>query len=305
MDAEIIRKNGDTFSFEEHGIRIEDFLISSIPIQSEYDSIEGSDRRIDKGATFGERTIKTPFHFEAYDLLDFPLFRDFIFGLILSKESFYIREKRRISNQSYGFEVPGQEGIVPSTYENKYVGGKRYLVRLQNTFDIDQIERFGRGSFTFETTELPFAESTGTTQDIQRDGIDADSELWGFGMGLIADDEALKYTHAGTAFRIYNAGNVPIHPFEQELKIIIKNAFNSTEFLRLKNLTNGTAFKLNEGLPQGKELVLDGPIITIDGLNALRRTNRQFLELEPGWNEFELTGVSSARVEFDFRFYYK
>src|SRR5699024_11665165 len=37
-------------------------------------------------------------------------------------------------------------------------------------------------------------------------GINSDDELWGFGMGLIADDDSLIYTHTGTTFKIFNPG---------------------------------------------------------------------------------------------------
>jgi len=306
MDAEITKLDGTTFSFEEQGIRITDFIVSSLPIQSEYETIEGRDRRVDKGATFGPRTIRTPFYFEAYDLLDWPLFRDYIFSLVLEKEPFYIREKRRMSHRPYKYEIPGQEKVINTEYLPQYIGGKRYLVRLQNTFDLDQIYKNGKGSFTFETVELPFAESIGTTQDIQSSGLTSESELWGFGMGLSDDPDSLVYTHEGkTSFRIFNAGNLPIHPFDQDLKITISNVVGSTEYFELKNKTNNTAFHVNEAVSNIQTIVIDGPIVKSNGLAFLRSTNKQFIELVPGWNDFEITGATSAKVEFDFRFYYK
>lgn len=303
MDAEIIKLDGTTFSFEQHGIRITDFLVSSIPIQPVYDTLEGRDGTIDRGATFGTRTIQTPFYFEAYDLMDFPLFRDFLFSLVLSKEPFYIREKRKINNQPYDFENPGGERVNP--YQNQYIGGKRYKVRLQNTFSVDQIYKFGSGEFIFETTELPLAESIGTTQDIHNRGINADDALWGFGMGLIADDASLVYTHTGTSFKIYNAGNVPIHPFEQELKITIDNVQGSTSYLQLRNNTTGNAFRTIEAVSSNQTIVLDGPNVTSNGTEYYRKTNHQFITLAPGWNDFTITGANSARAAYDFRFYYK
>lgn len=106
-------------------------------------------------------------------------------------------------------------------------------------------------------------------------------------------------------FKIYNAGNVPIHPFEQELKIKHQQCSGSTEFLELKNKTNGSVFRVNEKVTSGQTVVLDGPNITINSLQALRQTNRKYLELEPYWNNFTLTGCNSAKVQFDFRFHYK
>jgi len=289
MDVEITKQNGKTFRLSDYDIIVRDFVVGSIEILPTYSEIEGRHGRVNMGATYGTRAISVPFYFKANDLLDFPLLRDLLFELTVDTEPFYVRELRR--------------GIF-QTGDNKYVGGKRYLVRLVNSFDIEQTYKYGFGELSFETTDIPFAESVGTTQDIQKNGINADDELWGFGMGLIAEDEALKYTHTGTSFRIYNAGNVPIHPFQQDLKITIKQVLGSTGYLELRNLTNGTVFRVNEAVSSTQTIVLDGPNITSNGLNFLRKTNKGFIELSPGWNDFQIYGASRATVEFDFRFYY-
>lgn len=135
-------------------------------------------------------------------------------------------------------------------------------------------------------------------------GINSDNELWGFGMGLIADDDSLIYTHTDTSFKIFNAGNVTIHPFEQQLKVTISNVIGSTSYLQLRNATNGSMFRITEGVASDKIIVMDGANITNNGLSYLRNTNKQFIELSPGWNNFQLTGVTSAEVSFDFPFYY-
>src|SRR5699024_5745187 len=100
--------------------------------------------------------------------------------------------------------------------ENRLVNGKRYLVRLSNQFNLEQTNVWGEGELVFETTQLPYSESIGTTKDIDTYGIDTQPELWGFGMGLLDEDD-LKYNHTVTSnnnIDIYNAGNVTIHPFE-------------------------------------------------------------------------------------------
>ena len=289
MDVEIVKTNGDKLKLSDYGVNVTDFIVSSLPMKPLYGEIEGRHGTVDYGATYeGQRTITVPFYIRAKDSHDFPLMRDMIFQLVNDTEPFFVRELRKLSDN------------------NQFVGGKRYLVRLSNTFTIDQISTVvGNGEFVFETTKLPFAESIGTTQDIERNGISSDDEIWGYGMGLLDDPASHKYTHEGKAFRIYNAGNVPVHPFEQELKITISNVVGSTSYFELKNKTNGTTFHVNEGVTNTQTIVLDGPLVTSNGLAFLRKTNKQFIELDPGWNEFEVNGATSARIEFDFRFYYK
>jgi len=186
-----------------------------------------------------------------------------------------------------------------------YMKGKRYLVSVDQSFIPDRIPNnrtYAEALITCTKIGLPFAESIGTTQDIQERGINANDAIWGFGMGLIADDDSLIYTHTGTSFKIYNAGDVSVHPFEQDLKITIDNIQGSTSYFELRNITTGDLFRVNEGATG--TIVLDGPNITRNSLNYLRETNKQYITLVPGWNHFEINGADSARVAFDFRFYY-
>ena len=301
MDIQITKKNGDFFTFEEYGIIVKDFIVSSIPLNSVYGEIEGRHGTVDYGAIYGTRTITVPFVLRAHDLMDYPLLRDVLFDLVLDTESFYIREMRRAKKLSYAFVDTNEPARMDETSNNQFVGGKRYLVRLQNTFDLEQIEKDGEGELVFETTELPFAESISTTKDIQENGISNDYSLWGEGMGILSNKESFKYRHNTRNFRIYNAGNIPIHPFQQDLRITITN-LDATGFT-LKNLTNGSEFKINEEVTSNQTIVIDGANVTSNGLAFLRATNKQFIELETGWNEFETT--ADATIEFDFRYYYK
>ncbi len=289
MDVEITKINGDSFRLSKYDVTAQDFIVGSIPVTGLYGTVEGRAGTVDYGADFGQRPITVPFYMEANDFADYPLLRDELFALIISQDPFYIREMRRVTYQ---------------TGENQLVGGKRYKVRTVGGFDIEQQFRYGFGELEFETVDLPYAESVGTTQDIDKNGISADSGLWGFGMGLIADDESLKYSFTETSFRVYNAGNVPIHPFMQSLKISISDITGSGNSLELRNRTNGTLFKTNEKVSSSQTIILDGANVTSNGLQYLRKTNRGYIGLETGWNEFTVSGARSAEVALDFRFYY-
>lgn len=299
MDIEIQR--GDRVDlFEEHGILVQDFLVSSIPLLPNYTEVEGSDRLIDGGASYGQRTIAVPFQLKAQNLGDFPRLRDLLFSLVQSKESFYIRELRRQKALAYAFVDTTQPAMMDHETNNRYANGKQYKVRLQNTFNIEQIRKDGEGELVFETTELPFAESIGTTADIQTNGLD-DERLWSDGMGL-DEAEGLSYQHNSSTFRIFNAGTQPIHPYEQRLKITFDNLTTGL-WMELENLTTGDVFRVNESA-SGKTIVLDGPNITANGLQYYRKTNRRFLTLAPGWNDFIIRNTTSRRINFDFVFYY-
>lgn len=274
----IQRHNGETINLDEAGIRTRDFIISSPNPVNVFEPIQGAMGVVDYGTTIGPREIRVYFRATSYDIDDFSLLRDEIFHIFRNEESFYLIEHRE--------------------------PGKRWLVKVQDPYSIPQRNIFGNFEISFIGLK-GVAESIGTTQIIQQNGISANDELWGYGMGLIADDESLMYTHTGMDFRIYNAGNVPIHPFEQELKITIKNIIGSTNYFELRNLSTRSIFRIDEAILSDKVITLDGAKITMNDLNVLGKTNREFIELKTGWNNFVINGATSAEVGFDFRFYYK
>lgn len=300
MDVEITKMDGTKTKLSEIGVEVRDFIVSSIEMRPIYSMIEGRSGHVNMGADYGARTITVPLYFKAGDLHGVALSRDELFGLVTEAEPFYVREMRRLKEHP-GFicDDPSDERVYKvNDYDNLFVGGKRYKVRLASSFDIEQVYRYGFGELVFETTDLPFAESIGTTADIDREGINAVQARWGYGMGLTSDDESLRYTHSTTAFKIYNAGNVAVNPFEHDLKIMIEGVSSGYE---LENLTTGDVFKITESM--SGNLVIDGATVTNNGLQAFRKTNRRYITLAPGWNYIRQN--RAIKTAWDFRFYYK
>src|SRR5690625_3879040 len=194
MDVEITKANGSSYRLSDHDVVIRDFAVSSIEMRPSYSEVDGRHGYVDMGATYGSRTIRIPFYIDAHDLSDVALLRDKLFELVTDVEPFYIREMRRPKYASMHF-CDGDE------YADKYAGGKRYKVRLStSSFEIEQMFTYGFGEMTFETTDLPFAESIGTTADIDSNGLRYSDELWRYGMGLLYDNESRRYTHSARSY---------------------------------------------------------------------------------------------------------
>lgn len=272
----IQRHDGTTYDLLNYGIRTRDLLISAPTPNHEFGQVDGANGVVDYGTTYGPRNITALYRATSSDITDFSLLRDEIFNIFRTEESFYLIEKR--------------------------LPGKRWLAKVSNPYQIPQRNIFGNFDVDFIGI-MGVAESIGTTADIDRDGLNY-GDGWSYGMGLLYDDESHIYTHTESNFRIYNAGNVPVHPFEQDLVIRIISLKNTSEPYELRNVTNGSVFRINGGLSMGQTVVLDGPNITSNGAQFLRETNRGFIELDSGWNEFEVSGSGISVVSFDFRFYY-
>jgi len=262
------------------GVTHLDIFISSIGKERYSRKIEGSNESVYYGFTYNSRNIELYMLLKSYDTEDYRLQRDAVYDMFHHTDRIYVSES--------------------------YQKGKRYLISVDEVYIPERAPRNQKVSdVTIRCTKLgiPFAESIKTTSDIDKNGLNY-GDGWHYGMGLLYDEDSHRYTHTGTSFKIYNAGNKPIHPFEQDLKIEISDVIGSGGYLELKNITNGSAFRVNESVSSSQKIILDGPNITNNGLQYLRKTNKQFIELSPGWNEFIITGATSAKVKMDFRFYY-
>ncbi|WP_433774910.1 phage tail domain-containing protein [Bacillus wiedmannii] len=261
------------------------FSRSAIDKNIRISTIEGSHGKTNHGFEYAEPDMQLEFFIQSHDLPDAELIRDELYALFERSAFFYVVSDYQI--------------------------GKRYKVQVTGKYMPEEKEEMGilyEVFITISSYGLPFAESVGTSAYIQRDGINSDKSIWGFGMGLIADDAALLYKHhavAGQRFRVFNPGNVGVHPFEQDFKITISNVVGSTEKFQITNHTNLSKARVNVPLSNTDVVVYDGPNITRNTLQFLRDTRKDFIELSPGWNTIEIYYCTSATIEIDSRFYYK
>lgn len=268
----IIQKlDGKVYNLLDYDIRVLDYTLSSSNFVTTYEEVEGYDGAIPIRTNGKQRMSQADCFFMARDSYDYVLLRNEIFKIFASKEYFYLIDVREPGIRSY--------------------------VRAQS-FDPQQvISKAGMFQVTFESPRT-YRESIGKTTD----PFTFDSNLWQIGQGLIAEDT--KYTHNTTSFRIYNAGDVTIDPRSIPLKITYKGISNN---LSIKNTTTGDFWSYTGST------AFDNDVITLDGVRSYRtavgsifgKTNLGLITLKPGWNDFVLTGTTSAfEIKFDFRFYY-
>ncbi|AXY05490.1 phage tail family protein [Bacillus thuringiensis LM1212] len=266
-------KNGKTLPIDLHdkNLWVESFQIFSPSPDHKTESIEGQHGSIYYGTTLKDRKITSTISIEAFDFVDFDLFRDEIFQMFNPLEKFYIIRD-----------------LQP---------GKRMEVSVDSEFDIDY-ETLEDGKFTIDfVIHSVFLESIGTTMD----SFTFDSNLWQIGQGLIAEDT--KYTHNTTSFRIYNAGDVTIDPRSMPLQIKYIGASNN---LAIKNITTGDIWSYSKEMLPTDWILLDGVKSYKPGTGSIfKSTNWGLITLQPGWNEFVLDGtIGEFTIKFDFRFYY-
>ena len=105
-------------------------------------------------------------------------------------------------------------------------------------------------------------------------------------------------------FTVYNAGNVTIEP-ESMLLNIHANAVHSTNNFTIRNKTTGEEFVLKRG-SNGNHLRIRGMVVSLGSItNIFRDTNRRFISLVPGDNQFEILNGTFEEIRFEFKYLYK
>jgi len=272
MNTTVIRLDGTVYDLDSIGITTRDFNPSSPTYEHSTEKVEGRNGVVNTGTTQGSRTINCSFYLKAHDLEDYALARDEVFQIFRSEEPFYLIDSRN--------------------------PGKRWKVKGNNTFNVDQQRIYGFFDIEF-ISFYPFAESVGNTQD----DFTTDSELWQIGQGLLLDEESQQYTHSTPSFRIYNAGNVTVDP--EEVPLLITFAGASSE-LKIKNVTTNEEWAYTGTTVSGDVIKLDGVKALKNNASIFKDTNYKTITIKPGWNDFTITGATGAfSISFDFRYYYR
>ena len=306
MDTLIEYSTGATLSLVQEGYITQDMLIRPIDQKASSVDVDGRPGVVRESVNHGTRVIILSIMFIASDELDFALRRDKLFSIFSDLEPFYIYEGRpTYKTSTFEFELPGQTWGENSQLPNniEILKGKRYKVIRTNMNEVEQDGLLGKVDVEFETYQLPFAESAGTTLDART----FDRDVWQTGQGLIAvDPTTLKYVFQNEpTIKVYNAGNVPIKTNLRDMLFEIEFRGASTN-LSIRNVTNSTQWQYNGSGGANDVIKLETPTrFTKNGNSIFKDTNRKTFVLSPGWNTIQISGASQFLISFKFKFYYK
>ncbi|WP_017548665.1 phage tail family protein [Salinicoccus carnicancri] len=194
--------------------------------------------------------------------------------------------------------------------------GEFYVAKESEPFKLLKVE--ANQSYTLESEnngvltefEIPltvqkpyFKQSLHTTLDIDSEGIRF-NDKWGYGMGLSSDSGQWKYSFINTDPYFYNAGTEEVKLIKQK-ESEITLIFNGSTLNGLVDIDDGiTTFKLFRNVVAGDVLRIKGHQITLNGDNVAGDTNRQFLTVKRGWNNWDVRGVTDFEFKIDYRYLY-
>ena len=179
---------------------------------------------------------------------------------------------------------------------------KLIKVIVNDDYDIDrQTPEIAMPEIPLKIIDTPFKQSLHTTLDIDSEGVRW-NDKWGYGMGLSSDSEQWKYKFTNTNPRFYNAGTEDIKLIQQKGSLIRLIPKESVPWLEISDGT--TTFRLNRQTTIDSPLTLKGHQIRVNNANVLDQTNREFLTIKKGWNNWQIRGISKFEIEIDYRFLY-
>lgn len=263
------RKNGQIYELNKLGIYTNNLDPDAPEPDTTTAEMPGVDGHLDLGTKYKGRTLNADMYIVASDFDDFALYRNEIFRIFDSKESFNL--------------------IHESEPNKKWVNCK-----YTSPFSIArQARRVGEFSVQFQSTSA-YAHSRGSLLDPYTFEV----ELWQFGMNIPMVD--FSYSHNTRSFSIWNLGDKEVNPRHDMLQIFYKGASNN---LRIRNATTGDEWQYSGSSNAGDTITLDGVFSRKNGVSIFGQTNRKLIRLAPGENKFILTGASADfEIAFDFRF---
>ena len=262
--------------FPDGVIHLEIF-VGSVGKERAIDTVDGRPGVVDYGFNYTDRPVSLFLRIKAADAADFRLLRNEVFATFDVGSAFYVAES---DVPSRVLKVVVDESYIPDRLTEEYAD-----------FDIN-----------CRTLDSVFWESKYTTLELHDSGYAHSAEKYGLVDNI--DDEKVQYRFTESNFTVYNAGNVTVEPESMYLRIIASEVTSSTNFT-IRNKTTGDEFVLKRE-SNGSHVRLIGMIPSMGSLtNIFRDTNRRFIRLAPGDNEFEVLNGTFTEINFDFKKYYK
>lgn len=288
------RLTGDALS-------VSSFIVGSIIQNQRFKYDDGMNRRVDYGFYDEYRKAKMVVEAKTKYGYDIATLRDAINELFYG--TYYIREMRLTydNDKPVKYESIGKTTGDMNLGEPRLVGGKQLKVRNVSEIVQSVDDLWFEFEVKFETVELPYWETSYTTQQLNKTQYDAFVEKYGWADNLNVD--YLNYTFTTSDFTVFNAGNIDLDPRYTDTTITFFGV-NSTNNFTVENLTTGDKFVAQRAL-NNVSVTLKNATFLMNLLNRHRESNRGIITFAKGVNRLKVTNGTFNKVEIDTKFYYK
>lgn len=236
-------------------------------------TIKGIDGELPSVASFSPFNLVVKFGLDGIDEKDINLMEQILRNLFYRRKPYYV-----------------------VTSDNP---GRKYLV---NNPDMNP----DYTDFSATRFEMTFSVKKGYSESLKEtDQFSLSSGDWQFEGGVLADDN-IKYKHNTTSFKIYNGSSDVINPLlRHKFKLLIN--IDAPNGFKLTNKTTGDTFEYKKSIKRSQTLTISGVHPFINNKRVGIDTNWQWLTLDKGFNNIEITGenISNVSTQWIFPFIYR
>ncbi|MBF2780656.1 phage tail family protein [Staphylococcus saprophyticus] len=236
-------------------------------------TIKGVDGELPSVASFSPFSLVVKFGLDGMDEKDINLMEQMLRNLFYRRKPYYV-----------------------VTSDNP---GKKFLV---NNPDMNP----DYADFSATRFDMTFTVKKGYSESLKEtDQFSLSSGDWQFEGGVLADDN-IKYKHNTTNFKIYNGSSDVInsllrHKFKLLINVDAPNGF------KIKNKTTGDVFEYKKSIKSNQRLTISGVHPFVNDKRVGIDTNWQWLTLDKGFNNIEITGenIGNVQTQWVFPFIYR
>ncbi|MDW4295950.1 phage tail family protein [Staphylococcus saprophyticus] len=236
-------------------------------------TIKGVDGELPSVASFSPFSLVVKFGLDGMDEKDINLMEQMLRNLFYRRKPYYV-----------------------VTSDNP---GKKFLV---NNPDMNP----DYADFSATRFDMTFTVKKGYSESLKEtDQFSLSSGDWQFEGGVLADDN-IKYKHNTTSFKIYNGSSDVINPLlRHKFKLLIN--IDAPKGFKITNKTTGDVFEYKKSIKSNQRLTINGVHPFINNNRVGIDTNWQWLTLNEGFNDIEITGenISKVSTQWIFPFIYR
>lgn len=254
-------------------LRFADFEEEGVEVKANTTEINGTDGVLMGPTTFGPFNLVLNFHFKGVDKEDLRLMKQRLRELLFRREPYYV----------WHSDMPG----------------KKYAVYCEENGNEDLTNYFA-------TFQVKFVVFKGYSESLKEtDEFSLSSGDWQFEGGLLTDNE-IKYKHDAASFKVYNGSSDVINPLlRHKFKLLIN--IDAPKGFKITNKTTGDIFEYKKAIKSNQKLIISGLHPFVNDKRVGIDTNWQWLTLDKGFNEIEITGenISNVQTHWVFPFIYR
>lgn len=249
---------------------------SSPQITNNYQQVQGVDGSQFLSETFDKRTMNEQFSLDFMDYEDLVLAKHEIYRLLASRQLIRVRHSSNMAKVYFAYPLafdiaPFQAGANIATFTIPFDCPSGYW------FSIDRSDH----ARSFVTNNIAYE------------------------MGF-RDKRVTNYHYKTKSFTVYNPSDIAIDPYYEHHDMKVKISFTGKS-ITLTNSTNGTSFTYSKEskttLSYDGLNVYNGDNLT-DNSNLNANSDGKTIVLDPGENNFTVTGCDSCDITFSFPFIY-